>query len=166
MYELTKMDVAAIRACDSLTVRYSSTDGATVWVEKEIPKTPANPFAQNATHALDAPVSVYVYRGEDTSQWRAYGHTRIYRGQRCEARSALATLRVGDRISFEFAAGAHSTDAILAAGFYGDVLRLIVRRKGQTDYQLDDQFTITSRVGTACHRMVMGLIPRPERATA
>lgn len=158
MYELTKLDIAALRACDTLSVQYAK-DGGTVYATKEIAKTERNPFAQDVQHYMEAPVSVRVYRGEDTTDARAWGHMRLYRGQPCESRSALATLRAGDKIAFEFAAGAHSTDAILAAGFHGDTLRIRVRRKGQTDYQNDDLFTLTSRVGQNGHRMVMGLAP-------
>lgn len=159
MYELTKIDVAAMRQCDALTVNYAR-DGGTVCATKEVAKTERQPFAQDVSHYIDAPVSIRTYRGEDISHVRAYGHVRQYHGQRCDARSIIATLRPGDRIAFEFCAGGHSTDAMLAADVHGDFLRIIIRRKGQTDYMRDDQFTLTSRVGQSGHRMVMGLIPR------
>jgi hypothetical protein len=166
MYTLTKMDVAAIRACDSISVRLSATDQNSVYLTKDKQRTERDPFACDVQHYMDAPVSVRVYRSEDTTHASAWGHARLYKGQRCEARSILATLRVGDAISFEFCAGGHSTDAMVDAGIHGDFLRIVIRRKGQTDYANDDTFTLASRVGTTGHRMVTGLIPRVEKVTA
>ena len=166
MYELTKLDIAALRACDYLVVEFDARDKCNhVYATKTATPSERDPFAQDARHFMQAPVSVRVYRSEDTSHANARAHMRVYRGFPCDVRSVLGTLRAGDSIAFEFCAGAHSTDAILDAGFHGDILRVRVRRKGSTDYQNDDQFTIDSRVGETGHRMVRGLIPAPK-ATA
>lgn len=129
---LTKLDIAAIRACDAITVHLSSRvpEGLVKAIKR---RDYGKPFAEDKEHILPATVSSHNERGADAlrngAQFFAMEH--VYWGQHCPTSSVLRTLRVGDEISFSFWPDALSNGYIAAQGLHGDLLRLTVRRDGK-----------------------------------
>lgn len=131
-YELTKMDIAALRQADYIVAWLNSHGvvGAKFEAVKRAEKTEKSPFATDVRHEIAAPIrTVYDYRDQD-AQWACCESVDLYPGQACQASSALATLRAGDAIALEFYPDGKSNDYVRAAGLHGDMFSLHVYRKG------------------------------------
>lgn len=134
---LTKMDIAALRQCDSLSVGLGVRDGAEPFCEavRSIPKTESNPFATDARYSIPALVttesgSLSSYTSskptrcfETLSTYRVLGPNDVG--------TALATLREGDHVEFRFCPDYAANDYVAKAGLHADCLRMFVLRKGK-----------------------------------
>jgi hypothetical protein len=130
-YELTKMDIAALRQADHIVAWLNSNGvvGAKFEAVKRAEKTEKNPFATDVRHEIPAPIrTVYDYRDQD-AQWACVESVTFYQSQACQASSVIATLRAGDAIALQFYPGAKTTEALRGHGFHGDQFNLLVYRK-------------------------------------
>ena len=132
-YELTKMDIAALKHADYIVAWLNSNGvvGSRFDAVKRAEKTDKNPFATDLRHEIAAPIrTVYDYRDADAS-WSCVESVQFYRSQACQASSIINTLRVGDAIALQFYPDAHTTEALREVGFHGDAFNMLVYRKGQ-----------------------------------
>lgn len=130
-YELTKIDLAALKQANYLLVAHnrSVSEPSCFQAVKEFAKTETNPFPVNAYHTMLAPVSVqYNYRTPN-AKYVCFESIWLYRPD--HATSILDTLRAGDAISFMFYPDARSNGYLEDAGIHGDTLYLNVYRKGK-----------------------------------
>jgi hypothetical protein len=129
-HELTALDVAALRKCDSLYV-WRRNDDSGVIANKRVERNAKDPFASDtARHAIEAPVRLkYDYR-YDNSGANCSAHVSQYPTQKCHVSAIFATLRAGDGVAFEFYPDAHTNDYCAAAGLHADLLWMHVYRKG------------------------------------
>jgi hypothetical protein len=130
-YELTKIDIAALRHADHIVawLDCNGVVGSLFEAVKRAEKTEKNPFATDIRHEIPAPVrTVFDYRDENAT-WSCVESVTFYRSQACQASSALATLRAGDAIALQFYPDSHTTQALKEHGFHGDAWNLLVYRK-------------------------------------
>jgi hypothetical protein len=123
MYQLTKMDIAAIRKADLLSVSLNGTETRVTAIKEHRP-TESDPFARDAEYRIE--VSVESYSPSQSQKCFALLH--LYRDMDCHPSAILSLLRVGDSIRFQFYPDAHTTENLKNAGIHGDVLRLIIER--------------------------------------
>lgn len=139
MYELTKLDIAAIRRADDLVV--SLAEGKTqVTLTKKKRYNDPDPFAQDIRYTMDAPVTLDGWhRRDETKTARCFSYVTIFHSQHTHTSSVLNTLRAGDQISFRFWPDAHSNTNMARAMLHGDVLYLDIYRKGQrfAEFEID-----------------------------
>jgi len=135
-YILTKLDIAALRKADFLTVRFDGSDASKceAFLIKRAVKSERDPFATDQYHAIAAPVRVYGfdYKPEDVTRVQCWEMLWLYWSQGGHAESVLGTLRAGDAIKFEFYPDYHSNGYLAKAGLHGDALRLHVFRGDET----------------------------------
>jgi hypothetical protein len=130
-YELTKLDIAALRQADYIVawLDCNGVVGSKFQAVKRAVKTEKNPFATDVVHEIAAPVRCrYDYRDENAT-WSCVESVTFYRSSPCPAGSAIATLRAGDAITLEFYPDSHTTQALREAGFHGDAFNLHIHRK-------------------------------------
>jgi hypothetical protein len=140
---LTKVDVKALHAADTLVVHLSknspngrvtvikerhengdvwkAADGCVTRLEREIPAA-----VRIHNHFGGSPYAVVA---EGTVS--CFGHVNVYRSQHTQAAAILKSLRAGDELTFEFCPDWHNNGWIANAGLHADVLELSVRRNGQ-----------------------------------
>jgi hypothetical protein len=131
-YALTKIDIAALKACDFLWVGLTQDTpefGQVDLVKRAPEASESNPFPTEARRTLPAPVTVQKEydRREFTYECRAVVYP--YREQCTEVASMLSILRVDDTIMFVFRPDARTTGDLKDAGFHHDVLYLRAWRK-------------------------------------
>lgn len=152
---LSKIDVAAIRKCDWLTVRYyaqpsaSRTSQIEAWKRAE--KTERDPFAQDVVHIVPASVTI------------RHDYSRISSSAECVAviwpyseghvRSIIDTLRAGDQIELQFYPDGHSSPALLKAGFHADLLSLSVRRNDKRVASFDLTVELSNNTWRMCRHV-------------
>ena len=132
MYELTKMDLAAIRQCDYMHVSLVAGESK-VRACKRKERSEKEPFAEDAQIYLDIPVTSYTRFDATHSQTKMGTLLYHYPAEtgRNHLASVLSLLRVGDKVGFQFYPDAHSTQNTREAGLHGDVLRLLIERGKQ-----------------------------------
>lgn len=159
-YKLTKIDLAALRQCDSIVVHFKGAGESSVKAIKRARTSERDPFAADQHHTIAAPVNCrHVYGVPAHTHAEAFGHISVYHGQTTPVGSILAVLRVGDQIGFEFYPEAHSNGYLIDAGLYGDVLNLhVTRGKQRLVFEIDH---CNSPNNSA--RMVRGVADAPER---
>src|SRR5215510_11663806 len=86
MYTLTKMDVAALRAADTLCVHLTKDRPGLVRAIKRANVTERNPFAQDAEHIIPAEVGFVQYGTAhkalvESGTARCNGHVDFYHSQ-------------------------------------------------------------------------------------
>ncbi len=159
---LTKIDLAALRAADSLQITAPETYGACI-AHKKIAKTEKDPFAQDASHVVTARSTIDGY-GIDISEARGFEVLRIYRADDHFAGNTIAAvltmLKVGDELTFVFGADAHTTGALRDVGFHADTLFLTIRRNGKCFAK----FELETRITDTQWRMVTGVKAREVAA--
>lgn len=150
-YKLSKLDVAALRKMDSLSVyRDVAKNESRVTATKEptYQERERDPFVQSVNYAIGAPVNI---RASDYSLWRedakneatknarAFALVHVYREQVTHAGSVLKLLRVGDEIGFEFRADSHANGYVARARLHADTLALLLFREGKlvAEFELD-----------------------------
>lgn len=165
-YELTKLDIAAIRHADYLHVVYDAPknlngDTCRVRATKRREPTERDPFAHDVDHYIAAPVIVYQNWKTDISAARCSSLVYLYPDQITHAGSVLRTLRAGDAIAFRFWPDALPNGNVKGAGLHADVLYLLVYRncKQVAEYKLD---VSVCEDNTA--RMCRNIYPRKETA--
>lgn len=161
---VSKMDLAAIRACDDLIVRIDQRShgqvGEVSCVKRAV-RSERDPFAVDQRYiVVDCPVMFAErWNGTVTKGATAFAMIGIYRNQVTHAGSVLATLRAGDEVRFEFRADDHSSPMMRERGLHGDVLALMVRRGGKIAADFELQVHV-SEPGSS--RMVRGVGMRAE----
>ena len=127
-YILTKIDLAAMKQADFLSIRLDGETGL-VRAIKERKKTDKEPFAHDIEHVIEAPVRDYKRVYGVTNSARKYRELIwLYPGQHCHVSSIIKLLRVGDKIEFEFYPDYHTNGYSKDARLHGDMLRLQVER--------------------------------------
>lgn len=166
-YALTKVDLAALRQMDDLVVqRYRNRGGEIVdRVEciRKVQKTEANPWVTEQIHRIEAPIRIrddsWTMSKLDLTDATAFAMLGNYKHTLTTFTSALATLRAGDEIHFEFHPDYHSTQYLAEIGVHCDVLMLHVRR-GEKRIACWEIQQSTCPDNTA--RMVRGIRPKRE----
>jgi hypothetical protein len=133
-YELTKLDIAAIRHADYFVLWLDSHGvvGSHVDFVKRAPdKSVANPYPVDLRHTLPAPIWVAYDYAAPSQSWSCCTSVYLYWSSLDSVTSALKTLRAGDSIAFEFYPDGHSNQYVRDAGLHTDFLRLRVYRKGE-----------------------------------
>jgi len=132
-YELTKLDVAALRKADYIVCWLNSHGvvGSRFEAVKRAEKTVANPFAVDVHHEIAAPVTCVRDWSNGNGEWACVESVTFYRSQVCHAASVIGTLRAGDAIKLQFYPDAHSSPVLKEAGFHGDQFNLVVYRAGK-----------------------------------
>lgn len=131
-YELTKMDISALRQADYIVawLDRNGVVGSKFEAVKRVEKSDTNPFPVDMRHEIAAPIRPpYDYRNEG-AKWSCVESVTFYRSQACQGSSIINTLRAGDGIALQFYPDAHTTEALKEAGFHGDTFNLLVYRKG------------------------------------
>lgn len=146
-YILTKLDLAAFRHADGLSVSLKGGKSRVALTKRNKP-TPAAPFAQDIDHLIEAPVTHSKNR-DDTSA-HCWAHMDFYCGQDTHISAVASTLRVGDDIAFQFCPDYHTNQNMEKAGLHGDVLRLIVTRKKRRLYFEIDHMTCPDNTARMC----------------
>ena len=156
---LSKLDVAAIRKCDWLTVRYvaqpAGSRASQVEAWKRANKTESDPFAQDVVHLVPASVTLLQDTRHDYS--RAECVAVIWPYSAGHVRSVIDTLRAGDQIEMQFYPDGHSSPALLKAGFHADLLSLGIRRGGKPFAVFDFDVEISNSISW---RMCRGVTAR------
>lgn len=132
-YELTKIDIAALRHADHIVawLDCNGVVGSKFEAVKRAEKTEKNPFATDVRHEIAAPVRCHHDYRDENATWSCVESVSLFPSQACQASSALATLRVGDAIALEFYPDSDTTQALREHGFHGDVFNLHIHRKGK-----------------------------------
>ena len=151
---LEKIDINALRTCDTVLVHYNGAGGAG-WVHaiKRGVKTEADPFASDQTHIL--PIEVHIYKNwrADVSRAECWSHITLYPDTFGPEETAIHALKVGDTVVMEFYPD-HSTNGYMeAAGLHGDVLRMYVQRNGKTVAQYILDRSISPSTGRLCRHV-------------
>lgn len=144
-YELTKLDIAAMRAATYMVASHNvNGDGAPrIEFAKEFAKSDKNPYATTEYHLIEAPIRVpYNYKQPD-AQYRCLTSVRFYASQACQASSALATLRAGDAVAFQFYPDSHTNQYLEEKELHGDALNMLVFRKGKHVATFELQTSVT-----------------------
>jgi hypothetical protein len=137
MYQLTAIDIAAMRKCDRFVVAFNDHDASRrqtcVTLTKEARKSASDPFAHDIDHSLvDCPVRIEnsgAFAGDNAAAGvTAFALLYTYHNQRDHESSVLRQLKVGDRIAFRFYADCHTNGYVAAAGLHGDALFIDVER--------------------------------------
>jgi hypothetical protein len=134
---LSKLDIAALRKADDLCVHLSQRcpKGLVRAIKRKPMLTQErDPFATDIEHIIDAPVTLDGFCNQkliENGTVKCFGSVGLYHSQHTPASSAIKTLRAGDEIEFAFEPDGHTNGYVAAAGLHGDVLKLIVRRKGK-----------------------------------
>jgi len=156
-YELTKIDIAALRQADYLMI---GTHGASNYSRqtkpdpvfragKRFPKSEKNPYEHDVQHSVPAPIRCkYNYKTPD-SEYHCAEYLSLFPDQKCDTSSILATLRAGDAIAIEFYPDHGTHDDLREGGFHCDAVQLLVYRKGS----LHATFMLASRVNRSRYRM-------------
>jgi hypothetical protein len=137
-YELTKADVAALRQCDHVSVHYSANDpSVTACVAyKRLERKESDPFGDTERRVSigNGACIGMAYRydaAERNAQARCFAMVSLYASQHTPESSAIATLRVGDAIAWEFSPDAGSNGYAAERDLHIDELILRVRRGGR-----------------------------------
>jgi hypothetical protein len=137
-HELTKADVAALRQCDQISVHYAANDPSVnaCVAFKRLERRENDPFGDTERrHAIGDGSNIgMAYRydaAERNAHARCFALVSNYASQHTPEASALATLRVGDAIAWEFAPDAGSNGYAAVHGLHIDELILRVRRGGK-----------------------------------
>jgi hypothetical protein len=127
---LTKIDIAALKHADYLTVRFDGSDNSKSAVSaiKRAHKTEQDPFATDQYHTISAPIMVHGYDYKPASHVTCWEMLSLYYAQGGHVESVIGTLRAGDGVRFEFYPDYHSNGYMAKAGLHGDALRLHVTR--------------------------------------
>lgn len=132
-YELTKVDVAALRKADSVSFTRDANGSRITMVKKAPEPTEANPFPQDVYAAITCDSRLRDYEG---SMWgRQHDHYRAAHHETSaqlaeEWQTVAATLKAGDELTLEWLCG-NSSEAMRTAGVTVDELRLRVDRDGK-----------------------------------
>jgi hypothetical protein len=132
-YELTKLDIAALRQCDYIVawLDRNGVVGSRFEAVKRAQKTEKDPFATDQAHEIAAPIrTVFDYRDEN-AVWSCCESVSLYRSQACQGSSIINTLRAGDAIALQFYPDSHTTQALREVGFHGDAFNMLVYRNGK-----------------------------------
>ena len=144
---LTKTDVAAFRAADTLCVHlHKDKPAGLVRLIKRIPKSDENPFGPfDREHVLSADVAMTEYGWKEhveAGRVKCFAHVSFYHEQHTSASNIIRQLRVGDEVTFEFRPDSHSNGYLARFGLHADVLVMKVRRSGITyTWELDSSVT-------------------------
>jgi hypothetical protein len=165
-YQLTAIDIAAMRKCDRVVIVFNESQNnlrrTCVVLTKEARRSERDTFAQEIDHALEeCPVRIEnhgIFAGElAAANVTAFALLYTYHNQRDHEASVLRTLRAGDVIAFRFYADCHTNGYIAAAGLHGDALFLDVER-GEGKARRSFTFEMHSSVcPNNSARMVRGL---------
>lgn len=160
-YELTKMDIAALKHASYILIcRHREPDEESLFqAVKTFEKSAKNPFEHREYHTIAAPVRGHYNYKTPEAQYRCVTSVTLYRSQHCAASSILATLRAGDEIALEFSPDGHSNDYVRTAGLHADVLYLHVYRKGVSHATFELESSIcpdnSARMCRMLHRPLM-----------
>lgn len=158
---LTKIDIAALKQADSIEINYPASPSQPAFVaSKRQEKTEASPFAADYVyHTIASATSFFAPEGysDDVSNARGHEVLSIYRDAPNHVASILAILKVGDFVTFQFAADYGSTTALKEVGFHADMLYMRVRRGDK----VIARFTLETRITNGRWRMVSGIVPKP-----
>jgi hypothetical protein len=161
MAELSKIDVAAFRKADRVTIGYDCGTTIVHCVKTQV-ISEANPFASECYHAIAAEVRVLKSdQRDDISAAYCRATFGLYENTITTQSSILANLRAGDVPVFTFYPDYHSTLDMMEAGFHGDALILEIRRGGKTVAHFELQAIVTR----GRSRMCKGIV-RKEAETA
>jgi hypothetical protein len=163
-YTLDKLDVAALRKADYVSVSLMNGEGK-VRAIKRIEKTERNPFATDAEHYIAAPVRIYCGYRYETRNPQCHALVYLYQSQKTPATSIINTLQAGDSIRFEFYPDRFRTQAMQQKStFHADALMLKVYDKTgklKADWELH-----LSVCEDNSARMCRGIYEKPEFADA
>lgn len=142
LYELTKMDIAALRKADMLSVHLVS-GKQSVRAIKRAERTEKAPFAQDIEYAIGAEVTLDYRAGLDAevnARCKCFGLIWLYQSQLTHATSIINTLRVGDGVRFSFYPDGGSNGYLAGRGIHRDLLYIIVYRKGvkHAQFEIED----------------------------
>jgi hypothetical protein len=131
-YELSKIDIAAIKQADFFTVWLDCngvSGGLVEFVKRAPEKSVKHPYPTDLRHSLEAPIRVaYDYRYPERS-WACVESVTLYWSSKDDMVCAIMrTLRAGDAIAFEFYPDCHSNQYVTDAGLHADALRMLVYR--------------------------------------
>jgi hypothetical protein len=166
-YQLTKLDVAALRKADRLYVAFNGPRPELTRLEAIKENRPSK-YAQELRHEIKIPATVcgYGFHGslssylteEEQSRVVASAFIYLYHSQCTEASTIINLLKAGDLVRLQFVAD-NNTDGMRAAGLHSDALQLLVTRGSkQMVFCLDDSIAPDNSA-----RMIRHL-PRPPIA--
>src|SRR4051794_37329624 len=116
---LSKLDVAAIRHANDLTVHLNNKcQTGIVRLIKRKRVTESDPFAQDVEHMLTATVELHGMRGQDqlkAGSVQCFAMVGLYHDQHSHASCIFKTLRAGDELTFSFWPDAHTNGYIAMA---------------------------------------------------
>lgn len=164
---LSKLDLAAMRACDHLVVRIDQKNAGAVGqvlCVKKLKRTVSNPFQDEARYTVgDGSFAVFASRWNvDVSRAHAFTMIWQYPGSQVTHQSSiLQCLRAGDEVRFEFIADHGSSPMLLERGLHCDVLQLVVRRGGKVALEFELEQHIAPAGST---RMVRDAVRRHSEA--
>ena len=175
-YTLTKMDIAALRKADRLSIHFNGRDPDKNIVRaiKDNRPSEANPYAQDIEHRIAIPIRCRAYNGhgdyvsaEDIKAVTCFAHVYFYHAQHTAASTIVQMLRAGDEAWFEFIGDGHTTYAMDERGeFHGDELVLHVERgEGKARKHLEFVMDHGTCLDNSA-RMVRGLPRRQKRPAA
>ncbi len=128
---LTKLDIAAMRAANTLCVHLTAHNPTgLVRLIKHADRS-KDVFAQDAEHVLaDCEVNLYGFHNRTAIRdgGKCFSLINFYHSQHTPASCIIRTLRIGDVISFQFYPDAHSNQYVKNAGLHADVLYMNVKR--------------------------------------
>jgi hypothetical protein len=149
-YQLTKLDVAALRKADRLYVAFNGPKPELTRLEavKENRPTETDPYPQDLCHEIKIPVTVcgYGFHGslssylteEEQSRVVASTFIYLYHSQCTAASTIINLLKAGDLVRLQFVAD-NNSEVMRSAGMHSDVLQLFVARGSkQMVFWLDD----------------------------
>jgi hypothetical protein len=166
MAELSKIDVAALRKCNTIVVRMDRKDGtSSVYAVKNATKSERDPFACDQHHLVPAEVILSHSYRMSVREVDCIAHLYFSPGGECldVTDTAVAALRAGDILGFTFYMDAMTTGRMSDAGFSSDCLYLTISRGGK----LVAKFLVNTWIGQNspfCGRFVRGAKEREETA--
>jgi hypothetical protein len=156
-YEITRTDIAAIKASDRVYFQHQAFDNSSfiVCVKRGAEPSPRNPFPVDAHHLIPCNVVVRVYGGETGYSCTSPDNFNAYA---CPARSDMlmtlaAFLKAGDVLTLEWI-GSNNNQVMTDAGLVRDELHVLVQR-GEKRFD----FFMASRSCEPVARMVKAQAP-------
>lgn len=136
MPALTKIDLNALHKADDLVVHLGGrwADGLVRAIKRKDYNS-TDPFETDKEHVIESvEVGCEHFQARDAVEagGQFCAHVSFYHNQQTHASAVVHTLRVGDEIKFSFYPDAHSNGYLAQHGLHGDVLYMVVRRKGKT----------------------------------
>jgi hypothetical protein len=135
-YQLTKLDVAALRKADRLYVAFNGPKPELTRLEALKENRPSR-CAQELRHEIKIPATVcgYGFHGslssylteEEQSRVVASAFIYLYHSQCTEASTIINLLKAGDIVRLQFVAD-NNSDAMRSADMHSDALQLFVTR--------------------------------------